>query len=152
MLATEILTEDHNNVLSLIDELKDRRNNESGNRNIFSEIDLALRTHMRVEEEIFYPALEENADFSGLMAESVPEHNDVRDFLDRLEAINNPANAEFQRMLDELRDNVRQHAEKEEADIFPRSLAVVGPDRIEELGNQIDQMKAEAGMVRTANM
>ena len=152
MLATEILTNDHNLALSMIDELKDRHNNERGNRDIFRDLDMALRLHMRIEEEIFYPALEQDAEFKGLIAESVPEHNEARQFLDDMEALNNPASDEFQNLLTKLRFAVRQHAEKEEADIFPRALASLGADRIAELGNRIDQMKGEAGMTRTANM
>lgn len=152
MLATELLTNDHNEALSLIDGLKDRHNNERGNRDIFRDLDMALRLHMRVEEEIFYPELEKDAEFKGLMAESVPEHNEARQVLDDMEALNNPASDEFQKLLTELRFAVSQHAEKEEADIFPRALASLGPDRIDELGNRIDQMKGEAGMTRTANM
>lgn len=152
MLATELLTNDHNEALTLIDELKDRHNNERGNRDIFRDLDMALRMHMRIEEEIFYPALEQDAEFKGLMAESVPEHNEARSFLDDMEALNNPASDEFQSLLTKLRTAVNQHAEKEEADIFPRALATLGPDRIAELGNRIDQMKGESGMTRTANM
>jgi len=152
MLATELLTNDHNEALSLIDELKDRHNNERGNRDIFRDLDMALRMHMRVEEEIFYPELEKDVEFKGLMAESVPEHNEARQILDDMEALNNPASDEFQKLLAELRFALSQHAEKEEADIFPRALASLGPDRIDELGNRIDQMKGEAGMTRTANL
>lgn len=152
MLATEILINDHNEALTLIDELKDRHNNERGNRDIFRDLDMALRMHMRIEEEIFYPALEQEAEFKGLMAESVPEHNEARDLLDQMEALNNPASDEFQSLLAKLRFAVTQHAEKEEADIFPRALATLGADRIDELGNRVDQMKGEAGMTRTANM
>ena len=152
MLATELLTNDHNEALALIDELKDRHNNERGNRDIFRDLDMALRMHMRVEEEIFYPALEQDAEFKGLMAESVPEHDEARGLLDQMEALNNPASDEFQTLLPKLRFAVRQHAEKEEANIFPRALATLGPDRIDELGNRIDQMKGDAGMTRTANM
>ena len=152
MLATEILTNDHNEALTLIGELEDRHNNERGNRDIFRDLDMALRVHMRIEEKIFYPALERDPEFKGIMAESVPEHDEARSFLDGMEALNNPASDEFQALLTKLRTAVNQHAEKEEADIFPRALATLGPDRVAELGNRIDQIKGESGMTRTANM
>jgi len=153
MLATEILTTDHNTVIALIDELKDRHNNERGNRDLFRELDLAIRLHLRLEEEIFYPALEADPEFKGLMEESVPEHNETRRVLDDMEAINNPAHDDFQKLLTRLRFSLRQHAEKEESDIFPRALGVLGADRLAELGTQIDAVKADAaGMSRSANM
>jgi hemerythrin-like domain-containing protein len=151
MLATEILTEDHDQAITLIDEIKDRHNNERGNRDMFRELDLALRTRMRVEEEIFYPALEADPEFNGLMAESVQEHDKCRRMLDQMENLQ-ITNSEFHKLLLDLRFAVKNHADKEEADVFPRAIAVLGPDRLDELGTEIDAARGTAGMIRSANI
>ena len=45
---------------------------------------------------------------------------------------------------------IEDHADNEEDDVFPKSIEVLGETRIEELGNEIEQMKDATEKRRTA--
>lgn len=151
MLATDILTQDHREALSLIEQLEGVRNDETGNRETFAELDKALLLHMREEEEIFYPALAVHEEFSDLMDENVNEHEMVKQNLTQMRELS-VADEDFQSLLTETKAALEAHMETEEDDIFPRSIELLGSERINQLGNEIDQLKGDAGMTQSARM
>lgn len=151
MLATEILTQDHRQAISLVEELKGVRSDERGNRETFRELKAALELHIREEEEIYYPALTPYDEFSDLMDENAPEHAMVRANLAQMSELS-PADATFQTLLTETKLALEAHMENEETEIFPRSIELLGEHRINELGNQIDQLKGDAGLSQSAKM
>jgi iron-sulfur cluster repair protein YtfE (RIC family) len=151
MLATEILTQDHRQAMSLVEQLEGVRSDERGNRENFMALREALELHIREEEEIYYPALAAHEEFSDLMEENVPEHEMVRANLVQMSELS-PADASFQTLLTETKVALEAHMENEENNIFPRSIELLGEDRINELGNQIDQMKGAAGLTQSARM
>ena len=151
MLATEILTQDHRKALSLVEELEGVRSDERGNRETFRDLKAALELHIREEEEIYYPALGMHEEFSDLMDENVPEHEMVRANLAQMGELS-PADATFQTLLAETKLALEAHMEKEENEIFPRSIELLGEERINDLGNEIDQMKGDMGLTQSARM
>lgn len=151
MLATEILTQDHREAISLIEQLEGVRNDETGNRETFAKLDEALQLHMREEEEIYYPALAQHEEFADQMEENVSEHEMVKQNLAQMREL--PVSDEsFQTLLTETRAALEAHMEVEEDDVFPRSIELLGRDRIDQLGTEIDQLKGEMGMSQSARM
>jgi iron-sulfur cluster repair protein YtfE (RIC family) len=142
MLATDILTEDHRVALALVDALKGTRNEEAGNREKFERLESALFMHMQAEEDVFYPALAENDEFGDIMDDMVPEHEMVRANLAQMSelSVTDPI---FQQVLLETEAALRKHMTNEEDEIFPRSVEVLGEERIREMGNLIDQLRSE---------
>jgi|SRR5215203_1724668 len=151
MRATEILIQDHRQALSLVEQLEGVRNDERGNRETFRTLRAALELHMREEEDIYYPALAEHEEFSDLMDENVAEHEMVKANLIQMSELS-PADAAFQTLLTETKLALEAHMEEEESDIFPRSIELLGEERINELGNQIDQMKGDTGLSQSARI
>ena len=151
MLATEILTQDHRDVLAMIDQLEAARNDDRGNRELLDRLTESLEGHMQAEEEIYYPTLAAHEEFEGLLEENVPEHEMVREGLAQLSELAISSD-EFQSVLDEMRAAILAHATNEEENIFPESIDVLGEQEINELGNRIDQLKGDAGLSRSASM
>ena len=151
MLATEILKQDHDQALSLIAALEGVRSDERGNRETFRTLKESLELHIREEEEIYYPALAAHEEFSDLIEENVPEHEMVRANLAQLSELS-PGSDAFQALLTETRVALEAHMEREESEIFPRSIELLGDERINSLGNEIDQLKGDAGMTRSATL
>lgn len=152
MLATDILTEDHRLAISLVEKLEGVRNDEPGNREIFADLAAALQLHMREEEEIYYPALAEHEEFAELMDENVTEHEMVKQNLAQMGEL--PVNDDtFQLLLAETKAALEAHMTVEEDDVFPRSIELLGEETINELGNEIDQMKTdELGLSTSARV
>lgn len=151
MLATEILTQDHREAIRLVEQIEGVRNDEPGNREAFMLLDAALQLHMRAEEEIYYPALAAHEEFADLMDENVAEHEMVKENLAQMRELS-VADETFQSLLTETKTALEAHMTVEEDDIFPRSIELLGSERINELGNQIDQLKGETGMSSSARM
>ena len=151
MLATEILTQDHRLAISLVEQLEGARSDERGHRDTFLELRAALELHMREEEEIYYPPLVQFEEFEDVIEENVPEHEMVKANLAQMSELS-PGSHEFQELLTETRAALEMHMKNEESHIFPRSVQLLGEDRINELGNQIDQMKGGDGISRTAGV
>ncbi|HEX6126967.1 MAG TPA: hemerythrin domain-containing protein [Pyrinomonadaceae bacterium] len=151
MLATEILRQDHDQARSLVELLEGVRSDERGNRDTFRSLKEALELHIREEEEIYYPALAEHEEFTDVIDENVPEHEMVRANLVQMSELS-PASDEFQTLLTETRVALDAHMEKEENEIFPRSIELLGEERISNLGREIDQLKGDAGISRSASL
>lgn len=153
MLASEILTKDHREALSLIAKLENASDdgNSASDKETFDKLKAALELHVREEEEIYYPALARHEEFSDLMEENVPEHRMVQANLAQMSALE-PSSKEFQEVLAETKTALEAHMENEETDVFPKAEEVLGRDKIEALGNEIEKLKSEAGMSRSAMM
>jgi iron-sulfur cluster repair protein YtfE (RIC family) len=147
MLATEILTKDHRKALKLINQLEDATDGTGSYAETFNELEAALLLHIREEEEIYYPALAQHEEFSDLMEENVPEHEMVKQMLAQMGELV-PSSPEFQTVLAEMKTALELHMTREEDEIFPESIEVLGAETIEELGTEIESMKSETGMSR----
>jgi len=140
MLATEILTKDHRQALSLIETLEGATDGTGSYADAFNQLEAALHLHMREEEEIYYPALAQHEEFSDIMDELVPEHEMVKQMLAQMGELA-PRSEEFQTLLEQMKTALEAHMTEEEDDIFPESIEVLGADRIEKLGAEIESLK-----------
>ena len=57
MNALDLLTEDHQNVRQLFQQVQQIRDNDE-KKELFDQIDTELAVHAEIEETVFYPALE----------------------------------------------------------------------------------------------
>ena len=145
MLATEILTKDHRKALNLINKLEDATDGTGSYAETFNQLEAALLLHIREEEEIYYPALAQYEEFGDLMEENVPEHEMVKQQLAQMGELV-PSSPEFQTVLAEMKAALELHMTREEDEIFPESIELLGAETIEELGTEIEMMKSETGM------
>jgi iron-sulfur cluster repair protein YtfE (RIC family) len=142
MLATEILTKEHREALSLLEQLEGATDGTGFYAEIFNQLESALRLHMREEEEIYYPALAQHEEFSGLPEDSIPEHEMVKQQLAQMSELA-PKSPEFQALVTEMKTALKAHMTREEDEIFPESIEVMGTKAIERLGEEIESIKAE---------
>ena len=152
MLATEILKQDHRDVMNLIELLENAEDNDADdNRETFGRLRDALMLHMQEEEEIYYPALAALEEFTDDVEDNVADHEMVKDNLIEMSGLD-PKSGDFQDLLAETKTAIEMHVTKEEDDIFPESIELLGEDRIAELGDEIEQLKSEGGLSHSATM
>lgn len=151
MLATDILTQDHKEVLGLISKLQNVEITPGANADDFHKIKGAVMLHMQAEEEIYYPALVKHEEFSDLLEDSIPEHDMVREILAKLAGLE-PSGSEFQDVLGDLQSAIEAHAGEEEDELFPKSIEILGPEKIEALGVEIKGLKRDSQMSKKAGM
>ena len=149
MKATDLLKKQHKSVKAL---LKEVEKTEDGRRRrqLMEQIAGELKIHTRIEEEIFYPAAREigTSKAEELVDESFEEHHVVDLVLAELPKVD-PEDERFAAKMTVLSELVLHHAEEEEEELFPLCEKKLGRERLQQLGEQMQQM-AESGQRRAA--
>jgi hemerythrin superfamily protein len=140
MDALELLKEDHQKVKELFEEAEEAEGQKEKTR-IFSEIQTELETHARIEETVFYPAMEKREELKDMVLESIEEHKQIKTLLKEID--NLKADSEkFEPKLSVLMENVEHHAEEEEeGKMFPKVRQIFSKEELEELGQELEAAK-----------
>jgi hemerythrin superfamily protein len=111
MNATEFIRHDHERIEELFRDFFETET-ETSQEDIFQLIETGLTAHSEMEEQVFYPALEEFA--PDKVEEALREHAEVKEMLvDLLDADLNEET--FESKFQKLMDDVRKHVQEEEA-------------------------------------
>ena len=133
--AVELLEEDHDKVKALFEQFEKAESSEK--EELVDQIDLELRVHAMIEEEILYPALRDID--QEITAESFEEHGVVEQLLDEL-ATMDLTEDQFEAKFKVMKENVEHHIEEEEGEMFPKCPQIPS---YEEIGLQLIQRKME---------
>jgi hemerythrin superfamily protein len=132
--AIAMLKEDHQRVRNLFAQFAGT-NNPDTKRTLAEQVFVELETHAQLEENIFYPSVnEETEEGPELVKESLQEHKNVQRLIQELRQMG-PQSNEFDAKFQELMHNVEHHVAEEEAEMFPLAE--------EELAEDLDEMSAE---------
>ena len=110
MDALELLKQDHEKVSQLLERGQEAEPKQR--KQIFKEIKTELDTHARIEETIFYPALQEHEELKDMVLESLEEHKQMKTVLRELAKLS-PNSERFKPKFKVLKDNVKHHAVEE---------------------------------------
>jgi hemerythrin-like domain-containing protein len=75
---------------------------------------------MRVEEEVFYPAVRKAIDDEDLMNEAEIEHQSAKTLIRQLERMK-PADPKYAATFTVLGEYVKHHVKEEESEMFPKA-------------------------------
>ena len=149
MKATDLLKKQHKSVKALFKKVE---NTEDGRRRrqLMDQIANELKTHTKIEEEIFYPAVREigTSKAEEMVDEAYEEHHVVDLVLAELPTVD-PEDERFAAKMTVLSELVEHHADEEEDEMFPTCEKKLGRERLEQLGEQMQQV-AEGGRRRAA--
>ena len=142
MDATELLMKDHENVQGLFAQFERSREDAQKKGMLFEKIKDELQMHTKVEEEIFYPAVEELPIERAKddIERSIQDHEEVDSLLDELQSLS-PDDADFDEKMTELMDAVRSHIELEQEEVFKVARAGLGEEKLQELGREMEEFK-----------
>ncbi|GAB3395497.1 hemerythrin domain-containing protein [Azotobacter armeniacus] len=146
MNAVELLKHDHETVKQLFERLsKTTERGVKTREELMRHLHEELTAHTRIEEEVFYPAFRSAGGKEGevLFHEAKEEHRAVEALiLPDLEKTD-PSSTEFAGRVKVLKDLVEHHIEEEEQEMLPKASELLGEDRLEELGAQMESRKKE---------
>ena len=113
--ALELLRRDHQEVQSMFHrfEQADSKEEDELCRNLIE----ALRTHTRIEEEVFYPYVREATDRLDLLEEASVEHEAAKQLMDEAESDDDGLHRRA--VMRVLGEYVGHHIREEEEKIFP---------------------------------
>jgi len=139
--ALEFLRSIHRN-LSRLFEAVEKSISFDEKKQVFREIKRELAAHARIEEGIFFPAIEDYPDLAQQVRESFKRHTHVRVLLrgiDDLLSEDKPCD----HALGILKDTVCSANEQEEAEIFPQAERLLDRETLDRLARQFHVATAE---------
>jgi hemerythrin superfamily protein len=140
MDALELLHEDHAKVKELFEEAEGTENQKEKER-IFEEINSELETHARIEETVFYPAMQKHQELKDMVRESLEEHKQIKALLKQIHNLKS-GSEKFDSKLQVLIENVTHHAEEEEeAKMFPKIRKICSQEELDKLGTELETAK-----------
>ena len=145
--ATDMIRRDHTKVMAAFHRY-DLGAKPHAKRALVNTVCLAVEVHARIEEEIFYPALQ---DIDPAMVEkSFPEHAELHGLIAELRAMD-PAAASFDERFMALMRNVMHHVADEETVLLPEAERVLG-SRVNELGKRMLKRRMQLMMPHAGEM
>jgi hemerythrin superfamily protein len=136
--AIEELKADHKTVKALFDRFDDDKSEDK--QSIMDEAINELKIHATVEEELFYPAVREEAG-EDIMNEAEIEHHVARILIAELDKASEDDEDRRSARFKVLAESVRHHIQEEEGEMFPR-IEESGID-LDALGERLMERKTE---------
>jgi hemerythrin superfamily protein len=142
--AIALLKADHKKVRVLLETL-DQTDAPARRTKLVGQIELELKVHTQIEEEIFYPAFRRRAEDSEqkqMFLEAKEEHGLVDIMLPKVKKTN-PSSDEFAARAKVLKDLVLHHKKEEEKEMFKAAKELFDKDELKTLGDQMQRRKRE---------
>jgi len=119
----EVLKQDHEYVRKASRRFeKMNREDRPALRALVTEVCGALEAHLKLEEEVFFPAVRKVLRDDELMHEAEIHHDFAKMLIRRLKRMK-AADAAYAPTFTVLCEYIMQHAKDEEAEIFPKAMA-----------------------------
>jgi len=150
MNAFTLLKQDHETVAGLLEKIDQTTERGIKTReDLFTKLKTELDIHAKIEEEIFYPALEDEEETRDITLEAFEEHRLVKQLLSELESMPKDAE-EWTAKFTVLKENIEHHVEEEEGEMFESARKVLSKEDQESLGTRMEQAKKEEKAAMTA--
>jgi hemerythrin superfamily protein len=138
----DLLSQDHEGAKQLLTQITSA--SPEARNDLFWELVPALVRHEVAEEVVVYPTIRSEApDGDAEVEPRLKEQQKAEEMLSSMEKLD-PASEEFAQKLSKLRDDVLEHAEAEEENIFPLLRALEHEDERAQLGARYEKAKASA--------
>jgi hemerythrin superfamily protein len=142
MDALELLKQDHQKVKELFEQAEAMEEGKE-QKQIFGQIKKELETHARIEETVFYPAMEKYKELKDMVLEAIEEHKQVKTLLREMDELVSDSE-KFEPKLKVLMENVEHHAEEEEErKMFPKVRELVDQTALDKLGQELEAAKGK---------
>ncbi len=137
--ALALLRDDHKTVAQMFERYRKTRSPQQ-KQALCEQICTALTVHAQIEEEIFYPAIEQSIRDRALVPEARVEHDSLKALIAEVQE-GRPGDEMFEARMTVMSEYVKHHVREEQNEIFPKVKA----SKLDtaELGLQLEQRKQE---------
>lgn len=141
--AIELLKEDHRKVKKLLEQGDETTENAVKTRTeVLEKIKAEMQVHEAIEEEIFYPALQQHEKAKEIVLEGYEEHHVVDQILGELDDVS-VEDERWAAKFSVMKENVEHHIEEEEDDMFKKAKQIFSDDELNELGERMETKKKQ---------
>jgi hemerythrin-like domain-containing protein len=146
MDAIALLKQDHKVVKALLEELTQTTSRAVKKRaQLLKEIEVNLKAHTTIEEEIFYPAFRQagKKEEEKMYYEALEEHRAAEDLVlpDLLKT--DPATEQFSGRAKVLKELIEHHVKEEEGEMFKDAKKLLDAAQLKQLGAQMETRKTQ---------
>ena len=140
--AVTLLREDHRAVEKLFKSFEKAGPNALKTKaRLVQEMIRELTIHASIEEQIFYPAVRQDAaDLNASVLEALEEHHVVKWLLSELDGLD-PSTERFNAKVSVLMESVRHHVREEEGSLFPAVRKELSRNELMDLGESLGRGK-----------
>lgn len=139
--ATNMIRMDHTHVMATFHQYE--MDSSPGTKEaLVNTICLALEIHAQLEEEFFYPAMQQFAADTPTVEKSVPEHDEMRRLIGKLRGMQ-ATDAQYDQTVMELMRDVMHHVADEETTLLPDAERLLGSDRLSDIGARMTKRRFE---------
>ena len=139
----EILTADHREMIGLL-ELIEETTDPAERRALADAATAEIVRHSVAEELFVYPVYtREVTDGADEVEHDKEEHQELEETLVKLEGVDSE-DADFLRLVRELKGQLDHHVDDEESDQFPKLRRAVSADELVDLGRKVEAAKKVA--------
>lgn len=145
MNAIDLLKADHEKVKAILTQLSESTDRAVKKRtDLLDKLEMEISIHTQLEEQILYPAFKAagGKDEAEMYYEAKEEHRTVDSLvLPDLKATD-PTTPEFAGRVKVVKELLEHHIEEEETDMFPKAKKLLGKSKLDQLGDQMLELKA----------
>ncbi|RON42365.1 hemerythrin domain-containing protein [Pseudomonas brassicacearum] len=146
MNAIDLLKADHERVKAILTQLSESTERGIKKRTeLLAKLEMEISIHTKLEEEILYPAFKEagGKEQDVMYYEAKEEHRTVDSLVLPDLKLTDPATPEFSGRVKVVKELLEHHIEEEETAMFPQANKLLGKAKLNELGQQMEEMKAQ---------
>lgn len=136
----DILKQDHDKARDMFEQIEEDEKGEN-REELFSSLQSELTLHMELEENFFYPVMEQSDDLREKAMEAYEEHNVAKTVLGEFSGLDMD-DERWDAKLKVLQEIVSHHMQEEEKNIFKLAKKALEPDQIKQITDQIMQQKS----------
>lgn len=138
----KMIEDDHEKTLDGLEDLEDTTDKDAAARKkTWATLEKDLLAHMRGEEEVLYPALED--EIEDKILEAIEEHELVR----MASSVLDKTPADDKRWLPKLmviKENIEHHIDEEEDGVFKAAKRMFGEKELKDMGERFEDAKMKA--------
>lgn len=117
--AIKLLKDDHKKVDGLFEDFEATKSDKK-KKSIVDEICKELTIHAQVEEEIFYPAVQNALKDHELVPEAIVEHGSLKELIAAVKGVE-PDGDMYDAKIKVMSEYVKHHVKEEETEMFPKA-------------------------------
>jgi hemerythrin superfamily protein len=145
MNAIDLLKADHQTVKTILAQLSESTDKAIKKRtDLLDKLEMEISIHTKLEEEILYPAFKAagTKEQDVIYFEAKEEHRTVDSLVLPDLKQTDPGTPEFAGRVKVVKELLEHHIEEEETEMFPQAKKLLGKSRLDDLGEQMEAMKA----------
>ncbi|MBV7569409.1 hemerythrin domain-containing protein [Pseudomonas sp. PDM27] len=145
MNAIDLLKADHQTVKAILAQLSESTDKAIKKRtDLLDKLEMEISIHTKLEEEILYPAFKAagTKEQDVLYFEAKEEHRTVDSLVLPDLKQTDPGTPEFAGRVKVVKELLEHHIDEEETEMFPQAKKLLGKSRLDDLGEQMEAMKA----------